>query len=104
MGVYDVATGALIYALGDPFINYTSATYSPDGRFLTLGSPYDDSQIYDTRTWQVVATLPHAAPGVAFSPDGKQLAITASWDVEIYDVSDLIPPDVICSEQGVACF
>ncbi len=103
-GVHDVTTGKLIQPLGYEFLSYTSASYSPDGHLLVVGTPNESPQIYDTRTWQSVATLPHAAPGVAFSPDGRQLAITASWDVEIYDVSDLIPPDVICSEQRVACF
>jgi WD40 repeat protein len=41
-------------------------------------------------TWEVVAEIPHATSAIAWSPDGTQIAVAASWDVEIWDVAELI--------------
>lgn len=89
-GVYDAATHALIHQIGDSNSFFTSASFSPDGRLLAIGGPFQQAQIWDTQTWQVVATLRYPAPAVAFSPDGKWLAASRSWDIDLWSVADLL--------------
>ncbi len=90
-GVFDAKTDTLIHAIAEAGLYLTAAVFSPDGQLLAFGGSYeDDVQILNTRDWSRVATIAHPGPGLAFSPDGKQLTVTASWDVEIYNVSDLL--------------
>lgn len=89
-GVYNTKTGALVYAVGYEGDWVESADFSPDGRLLAVGTTYFDATLFSTNDWSPVGKVPHHAPGLAFSPDGKQLAVTASWDVEIYNVADLL--------------
>jgi YVTN family beta-propeller protein len=71
---------------------------SPDGRYLVVsndGQGTQSLQVVDTKTNQVVQTIPYTSPealylGVAFSPDGKQLYASAGGNnkIRIYDFSD----------------
>jgi WD40 repeat protein len=93
--VVEASSGEVIYSFADPEYLYepvSSADFSPDGRWLAIGFPYRNGLIVDTSTWQVVYEMPHLTPGVAFSPDGTQLATSASWEVLIWDVADLVSP------------
>jgi WD40 repeat protein len=67
-----------------------SASYSPDHRLLAAGYVYGSAQIWDTQTRTIVARLPHAAQAVAFSPDGRTLAASSGWDIQLWDVNDLL--------------
>lgn len=88
--VITVETGEAVATLSGGRGAVMSASFSPDGRWLAVGSPYDDLKIWDTTTWQVVVQLHSASPAVAFSPDGQWLAASYAWDVHIYAVSDLM--------------
>jgi WD40 repeat protein len=47
-------------------------------------------RIWDANAGILRGELPVSSMALAFSPDGTQLAIVRSWNVEIYDVADLI--------------
>jgi WD40 repeat protein len=68
----------------------TTASFSPDNSLLAVGFGRIPAQIWDTETWQVVAELPNDAQAVAFSPDGQYLAVSRSWYIDIWRVSDLV--------------
>ena len=91
-GVYDATTRELIAAIIDGSIGCYSASFSPDGRYLAVGNPYFRTSIIDTRTWQHLFTFPDPTPAVAFSPDGQYIATSSSWNIQIWRVADLIPP------------
>jgi WD40 repeat protein len=70
------------------------AKYSPDGRLFAVASALGYARVWDAATWRQEATLGgflNGANSIAFSPDGKRLAIasggkeavklcdTASW-------------------------
>jgi hypothetical protein len=68
---------------------------SPDGHWCATGSASGGAidpevVLWDATTWEPVVTLPNSALALAFSPDGTQLAVAASWDVQIWDVADLL--------------
>jgi WD40 repeat protein len=89
--VIDVDTGSVLTELqGEWNSTFVSADYDPDGGLLVAAYPYMPVRIWDTATWEIVATLPNPGQAVAFSPDGTQLAVTASWDVQIWDVATLL--------------
>jgi WD40 repeat protein len=95
----DVATRQII---GQPLQginrNASNLAFSPDGKWLVLGS------IYDVQVWGVPAVLNAAqngeAPGqgrsleggcAAFSPDGKLLATDSNVDILLWDAATLDP-------------
>jgi WD40 repeat protein/beta-lactamase regulating signal transducer with metallopeptidase domain len=60
----------------------TAATLSPDGKVAAVAGSDHGIRLYETRTWQVMATLighRSAVTALSFSPDGKLLA-SASRD------------------------
>jgi hypothetical protein len=67
---------------------------SPDGRWCMTGaaggSMYPNAILWDTTTWKQVVTLPISTMALAFSPDSTRIAVAASWDVQIWDVADLV--------------
>ena len=96
--LWDVATGKTLWQTGDRKAEQTNIAYAPDGKTLvsaapTTGvSPRDSThsyytviggqaQLLDAKTGHVLqgyATAPHApTAGIAFSPDGKTLAMIA---------------------------
>jgi WD40 repeat protein len=68
------------------FGDVTSVVFSPDGRYLAVGTQGGSSvQLIDISSWQVIRTFEGHTSGVtsvAFSPDGKLLA-SGSWDTAI---------------------
>jgi Tol biopolymer transport system component len=71
---------------------FTRATpgISPDGSLLVLPHTWSDTYIYDTETWEVVASINMASVATVFSPDGTKLAVSSSWDIQIWDVAELL--------------
>ena len=59
------------------FIESSSIGFSPDGRYLVIGSSYDTYTIYQTDGFKQIATS-EQSPG--FSPDGRYLVIESSYD------------------------
>ncbi|MBI5961704.1 MAG: PD40 domain-containing protein [Chloroflexi bacterium] len=89
--VIDAATGEVLSELSSEWPMYfTSASYSSDGHLLATVNPYAPLRIWDTSTWELAVVLPNPGEAAAFSPDGRQLAVTASWDVQIWDVAKLL--------------
>ena len=69
-----------------------SVVFSPDGRYLAVGTEGGSSvQLIDTSSWQVIRTFEGHTGwvwSVAFSPDGKLLA-SGSWDetIKLWEVA-----------------
>lgn len=89
--VTDTETGEVVFSIDENGIGWMeTASLSPDGRWLATGGRFLKTEIRDTQTWGVILTLPIASLAVAFSPDGKTLAVGSSWDVQFYDVETLL--------------
>ncbi|HML22685.1 MAG TPA: WD40 repeat domain-containing protein [Aggregatilinea sp.] len=94
----DPESVSTFYATGRsaPFspAQFLSQALSPDGRWCMTGSAgyfLDPNAIlWDTTTWKQVVTLPNSTLALAFSPDSTRIAVAASWDVQIWDVADLV--------------
>jgi WD40 repeat protein len=76
--VWDAATGAAMAELSSGCAKYgTSLAFSSDGQWLAT-SCGDDAQVFDTRAWQRVLTLPvPELSSLSFDPTGPRIA-TAS--------------------------
>ncbi len=87
--VWEVASGKVRFAHKEAK-GIPAAAFSPDGKWLVLGSFTENAIVIDTAKWAIDRRLPghgKAARGVAFSHDGKRLAVT-SYDgfVQLWDV------------------
>jgi WD40 repeat protein len=75
LNIFDAASFKWIKTLGDgaDSLWYTYPAFSPDGQVLAA-SFGDRAILWDTQTWQKIASLPISGPGgFAFSPDGRIL-------------------------------
>lgn len=95
--VFDGATGAMVRKttlVGPRTHAYYDADYSPDGRLVaTAGDkPGEQLKLWDLQSGQVVRKLTSFDPtrSVAFSPDGRRLAVTGTDGVQILDVSGAV--------------
>ena len=107
IGFLGLVLGILVWALGNNpvfaqgdlppvrtlgFGSVASVVFSPDGRYLAVGTHGGSSvQLIDTSSWQVIRTLEGHTWGVnsvAFSPDGRLLA-SGSFDgtIRLWDVA-----------------
>jgi WD40 repeat protein len=83
------------------FLEVTRAAVSPDGKLFAVASNLGYARVWDTQSFQEVATLRgflNSVHSVAFAPDGKRLATGGAhpkdavrlWDVDSWqDVSTL---------------
>ncbi len=63
----------------------TGLVYSPGGEALAVARDQVEVRLRDLAAdrWRVALhrSMPHGSPGMAFSPDGKVLAVASVWDV-----------------------
>jgi DNA-binding beta-propeller fold protein YncE len=93
--VWDVATGTLARALTTPSGSVAIPAFSPDGTLLASsagGAAFHDVDLWDVATGQRVTTLinppePIGVDALAFSPDGKFLAVGDGAHVCIWDLA-----------------
>jgi WD40 repeat protein len=79
----------------DSLLNIEDIAYSPDGRNLVSsasggdGPAYNATQLWDTSGYRLVGTLGHQlARAVAFSPDGRTVAVADISEVaQLWDVA-----------------
>ncbi|MCI0712230.1 MAG: hypothetical protein L0154_18900 [Chloroflexi bacterium] len=88
--LYNIESSRFVCPVMGEFDVTSSASLSPDGKYLATGHRYEPARIWDVEICTVIATLPETAPGVAFSPDGTQLAAGVSWDIHIFNVARLL--------------
>jgi WD40 repeat protein len=97
--VFDTASGKEIAAFpsgGDyPFL---PPVFSPDGRLLAAGDYNEQVTVWDVGTRKVVRKQKFAGKGMgsalAFSPDGRRLAVPARVKTEGHDGRDPDPQDL----------
>jgi WD40 repeat protein/serine/threonine protein kinase len=109
----EAATGEPIRTLEEPTIfRVMSIAFRPDGRRLIAGyghyrptgTSYGYAKLWDPATGQAIGErIPGqdgGVCGVAYSPDGGQVALTAMGLVEIWDVAGPGPPKLTRSLPG----
>ena len=62
-------------------------TVSPDGRYVATSGHDNWVRVWNTRTGTQVAELTGPAPGIAFTPDGAQLATINGAAILLWDVA-----------------
>jgi eukaryotic-like serine/threonine-protein kinase len=109
--VYDAISGRLLFEVpGRPVITSTRAFaydfgFTPDGKELAVSVPAGGISFHDATDGHEVGRLAISTPpaAIAFSPDGKKIALTAKMgrEVEVYDRASgqleqkLAHPDVV---------
>jgi WD40 repeat protein len=90
IGVWDAASGTLVWSAGDPAAEVLALAFAPDGKALASAGADGLIQLRDPRVGSVALTLPghvRGATSLAFSADGAALACgggdgtTSLWEV-----------------------
>lgn len=86
--VWDAQTGSVLQTLPNFQGTILNVSWSPNGQWLsTVANPAERgagmtpvATLWDTTTWQIVKQYPNVAiAGLAWSPDGKHLALVDAW-------------------------
>ncbi len=101
--LWDIASGAEVrrfvkqrdrihsVVLGPNLGEVSAITFSPDGKMLASGGPWDEAiELWDVATAKEIRTLPihgYTVKSLAFSPDGKMLASGLIPDVYTVNAS-----------------
>lgn len=94
INVWDVQSGQLImHKEAHQGLGAIHVAFRPDGKLLASTGWDNWIQLWDTRTWNKLGTLPGHYPGggmglnqIAFSPDGAALAIYAQQTIKLIDL------------------
>ncbi len=77
-------------SLDDDWNSSLPVTFSPDGKTLAAKEGSNSLRFWDTTSWQVktmlAGKLRFSAGGLAYSTDGKTLAISAEQQIELWDL------------------
>lgn len=88
IAIYDVETGEMLHS--EYRLGMAAVSFNPDNSLVVISSPYAPTYLYDGNTWQPILTFNTHASAVAFSPDGETLALANAWDLELYNVAELL--------------
>lgn len=89
--LYVAKNGRLLRSLTEDYFSYVEcAAFTSDSRYLAVSGQYNTTVIYQIEPWKELAIIPHGSLALAFSPDDQRLAVASGWDIEIYNVIDLI--------------
>ncbi len=86
---YAVATGKRISQLEDAAWSGSALAYSPDGKLLVTAGETKIARVWDLATRKCLHQLPHpdGVTDVAWSPNGKRLAVASPTTVCVWEVA-----------------
>ncbi|MDV9196502.1 WD40 repeat domain-containing protein [Streptomyces sp. Wh19] len=79
-----------------------AVAFSPDSKTLATGGPGGDVRLWDVATGRLKATLANRlfeARDLAFSPDGRSLAVTADGGVLLWNLADRRPSAILADDD-----
>jgi WD40 repeat protein len=88
--IWNVHTGQLLHTLMGHGLAISSVVFSPDGKLLASAGGHDQTIcLWNVSSGKQLRTIqgPGDVYALAFSPDGKQLALSSWEDIEIRDVN-----------------
>ncbi len=86
--LWDARTGVQQYRLGGHERGVLSVAFSPDGKRLVSGNPFEPVRLWDLAQRKVIRQFeqPHGGLSLTFSPDGKLVAgATMNGEVRLWD-------------------
>jgi len=84
--IYDANTGKEKTRL-DGFTIPTMLEFSPDGSMMAMAGWLDPTRIWDAKTWEIKHDFEHPAQYLAYSPDGKSIAVSWKRKLTVYDLT-----------------
>jgi eukaryotic-like serine/threonine-protein kinase len=105
VSLVDPISGVQRLAIAGPGVSYGSLAFSPDGGMLVGDGNDGVIRVWDTTTGKEVHALTKTghlqrAQSVAFSPDGKTLALWTDEIVTCWDSATGVPRDLWISQMG----
>jgi WD40 repeat protein len=82
--VIEVQTQTAICTIDSQYRQIGQIIVSPDKRFGLLATPYEDAEVWDIQACKRVFRMATPTTGAAWSPDGRWLAVSSSWDIHLY--------------------